>query len=52
MLVPYAYEKFDSSAVLQQIGATIYTHLQPLRVEAWLTPEPVPYAERTSGEFR
>ncbi len=50
--MPYAYEKFDSSAVLQQIGATIYTHLQPLRVEAWLTPEPVPYAERTSGEFR
>ena len=50
--MPYAYDKFDPLRSLAKIEDAIYTHLQPLRVEAWLTPEPVPYAERTSGTYR
>lgn len=50
--MPYAYEKFEFAYVLKRIEAAIYEPLVPLRVEAWLTPEPVPYSERTSGEYR
>ena len=50
--MPYAYDKFDPRRTLAKIEEAIYTHLQPLRVEAWLTPEPVPYDQRTSGAYR
>jgi alpha-mannosidase len=50
--VPYSYDKFEPQRTLAKIDAAIYAHLQPLRVEAWLTPEPVPYEQRTSGTYR
>lgn len=30
----------------------IYRRLQPIRVEAWITKEPVPFIERQSGHYR
>ena len=50
--MPYSYDKFEPQRTLAQIEDAIYTHLQPLRVEAWLTPEPVPYDQRSSGTYR
>ncbi len=50
--MPYSYDKFEPQRILAKIEDAIYTHLQPLRVEAWLTAEPVPYEQRTSGQYR
>lgn len=37
-------------AILSKIQARIYDPLQSLHVNAWVTPEPVPFAARTSGK--
>lgn len=31
---------------------SVYTKLADLSVEAWITPEPVPYSEKTSGAYK
>ena len=36
-------------SLLDRIQAAAYTPLAPLDVEAWVTPEPVPYAGRETG---
>lgn len=36
-------------AVLSQIEKRIYEPIANLRVDAWMTPEPVPFSARTSG---
>lgn len=38
--------------VLERLRATIYEQVAPLDVEAWVTPEPVGWAERRSGTRR
>jgi alpha-mannosidase len=43
------YTKRDLRATLQRIEQAIYTPITELAIEAWVTPEPVPYAERQSG---
>ncbi len=44
------YTKHDLRATLQRIERAIYTPITELAIEAWVTPEPVPYAERQSGQ--
>ncbi|MEO8396321.1 MAG: alpha-mannosidase, partial [Chloroflexota bacterium] len=50
--MPYSYDKFEPRRILAKIEDAIYAHIQPVRVEAWLTPEPVPYEQRSSGQYR
>ncbi|GCE09090.1 alpha-mannosidase [Dictyobacter aurantiacus] len=49
--MPYHYLKTPGAlaATLQRIEKAIYTPLAELHSEAWITPEPVPFAERQSG---
>jgi alpha-mannosidase len=47
---PYTIRQLDFA--LQAIGEAIYAVVAPLEVRAWCTREPVPYAERRSGEER
>jgi alpha-mannosidase len=42
--------KDDLEARLRRIERAIYTPINELHVEAWVTPEPVPYAERQAGQ--
>lgn len=44
--------KDDLEARLRRIERAIYTPISELQVEAWVTPEPVPYAERQSGQHK
>lgn len=50
------YHDKQSKNVLRQvfhrIRGSIYRNVAPLQIEAWVTPEPVPYAERTSGVYK
>jgi alpha-mannosidase len=46
----FQYTKSQLDRLLGRLQAASYTSVAPLSVEAWRTPEPVPYAERTSGE--
>ncbi len=50
--MPYNYlnTKDDLGATLRRIERTIYTPITELHIEAWVTPEPVPYAARQSGQ--
>jgi len=43
------YTKHDLRATLRRIEQAIYAPITELAIEAWVTPEPVPYAERQSG---
>ena len=48
--MPYEPVKPEQlKTMLKRLQEHIYVPLEPLRVTAWVTPEPVPYAERTSG---
>lgn len=38
--------------VFHRIQNSIYRHVAPLKIEAWVTPEPVPYGERMSGAYK
>ena len=40
----------DLTTTLHKIEGAIYTPLAELHTEAWITPEPVPFVERQSGE--
>ena len=42
-------KQFDVNLKLTPIKNSMYTTVAPLNVEAWVTPEPVPYEERQSG---
>jgi alpha-mannosidase len=50
--MPYYYEKnlANLANLAKQIEAAIYQPVAVLACEAWVTPEPVPFSERTSGE--
>jgi alpha-mannosidase len=52
--MPYHFEKTKQTlyTIQQRIDAAIYQHVQALTVNAWITPEPVPYAERESGQYK
>src|SRR5579884_2395967 len=52
--LPYHYmnTKGDLEARLRRIEQAIYTPIGELEVEAWVTPEPVPYAERQAGQHK
>jgi alpha-mannosidase len=47
---PYTFKYHYLDETLKQIEAAIYTVVAPLEIEAWRTPEPTPFAERTAGE--
>lgn len=44
--------KRDLKAFQHKIEQAIYTPLAELHTEAWITPEPVPFVERQSGEHK
>ncbi|HIZ20850.1 MAG TPA: alpha-mannosidase [Firmicutes bacterium] len=46
-----SFREFEKAfvAVREKIEAAIYTPIAPLAIEAYVTKEPVPYAERTTG---
>ncbi|OQA47381.1 MAG: Mannosylglycerate hydrolase [Chloroflexi bacterium ADurb.Bin325] len=46
--IPYTRRQLD--AVLEHLASAIYTPVAPLEIAAWRTREPVPYAQRQSGE--
>ncbi len=52
--MPYYFYKttkgFD--ATLRALEAAIYTPVADLKATAWVTPKPVPFAERQTGEMR
>ncbi len=51
--MPYHYvlnRQDDLRATLRRIEQAIYTPIAELNVEAWMTPEPVPYTARQSGQ--
>lgn len=52
--MPYSYLKTNANlvAIQQRIEAAIYEPLAELQAKAWVTPEPVPFKERMSGEAR
>lgn len=52
--MPYHYLKTlpELRNTLNKIERAIYTRLAVLRIEAWVTPEPVPFAERHTGDYR
>lgn len=43
-------QKEVTEAMLRRTEEEIYQHLCPLTMEVYVTPEPVPFTERTSGE--
>ena len=45
---PYTLKYLEET--LRQIEAAIYTTVAPLEIEAWRTPEPIPFDARTTGE--
>lgn len=47
-LTPYVKDQFNSA--LDRIHQSIYIIVAPLRIEAWHTREPVPFAERRTGK--
>lgn len=44
--------KEQLAAVLQDIAARVYTPVSSLEISAWWSREPVPFAERTTGDPR
>ncbi|MGC9521160.1 MAG: alpha-mannosidase [Anaerolineae bacterium] len=46
---PYTKRHLDTA--LRMIGEAIYVKVAPLTIHAWRTHEPVPFAERQSGEL-
>jgi alpha-mannosidase len=52
--VPYypSQTLLDITRTLRTIEQRIYTPLAELHTEAWITPEPVPFTERQSGEHK
>lgn len=52
--MPYHYMQTQRhlTTALQKIEGAIYTPLAELHTEAWITPEPVPFAERQSGQHK
>lgn len=50
--MPYQYlkNKQQLGEALNHIREAVYTPLADLETTAWITPEPVPYAERETGE--
>ena len=42
----------DLLRTLHNIEQAIYTPVATLQVEAWITPEPAPFTERQSGEYK
>ncbi len=46
--VPYTRRELDRA--LNEIGQAVYTTVAELDITAWRTPEPVPFAQRRSGE--
>lgn len=44
------YTKRNLDEVLPILGGYIYTVLSELNIQAWRTPEPVPFAQRQTGE--
>ena len=50
--MPYYNEQKQHAlrATLRRIHDAVYTPIADLTVDAWVTPEPVPYAERQSGK--
>ena len=49
--MPYfnLHKRMELDALVERIKDAVYTPLAPLAVTAYVTPEPVPYAERMSG---
>ena len=47
---PYTKQQLDYA--LQQIEAAIYTVVGQLAIRAWWSREPLPFAQRQSGEER
>ena len=43
------YYPQELDRALRAIGEAMYRPIAPLRIEAWITAEPVPFAERRSG---
>jgi alpha-mannosidase len=52
--LPYHHLKTQHEFVqtLDRIEQAIYSPIAQLHIEAWITPEPVPFAERQSGQYR
>jgi alpha-mannosidase len=52
--VPYHYMQTQRhlTTTLHKIEKAIYTPIAELHTEAWITPEPVPFAERRSGTHK
>ncbi len=50
--MPYHHSKTRSgfATTLNRIEQAIYTYVDELHIEAWVTAEPVPFTERQSGE--
>ncbi len=50
--MPYFYDKSAEYllSVQEKVKKAIYHKISELKVEAWVTPEPVPYSDRLSGE--
>ena len=45
-----AYTRYQLNFALEMVGSAAYTILAPLEMTAWRTPEPVPFADRTTGQ--
>src|SRR5437016_4572328 len=52
MPFPHAQMTVRLDQALAKIRDSIYTPLAPLTIEAWITPEPVSYADRQTGMHR
>ena len=52
--MPYYYEKnsHELKNIESRIEAAIYQPIAELNAQLWVTPEPVPFKERTSGQAR
>ncbi|HEX4202975.1 MAG TPA: glycoside hydrolase family 38 C-terminal domain-containing protein [Ktedonobacteraceae bacterium] len=51
--MPYHYvTQHNFTATLSRIAKATYQPLSELHVEAWITPEPVPFAQRQSGDHK
>ena len=45
-----SFTRWELDLGLVEIGKAIYTAVAPLEITAWRTAEPVPFAQRQSGE--
>jgi alpha-mannosidase len=47
-----SYTQQQAGQALAVIGAAVYTPIAPLRIQAWWSREPLPFAARTQGTPR